>query len=104
MGPRSTPCEHGLAPLHEMASQGTCLIRPRLADSIVPIRELEPKIFKTPRLRSICDLNLDMEVSGTQLTEQALLTLPAEEPGTASGKGQFSVMSDEDDDDATFDA
>ena len=59
--------------------------RPR---TIAPIHELEPQILKAPRLRSIRDLNPDMDISEAQVTEQELSTLPADEPRTASGKSR----------------
>ena len=73
-------------------------------EPIVPIHELQPRLLKMPRLGSIRDLNPDMDISGTQLTERALSTPPSEEPGTVSGKSRFSIASDDDDDDdgATF--
>ena len=68
-------------------------------DSMVPIHELEPQILKMPCLRSIRDLNPDIDISWVQLTERALYTLPADEAGTASDKSHFSVASNDDDDD-----
>ena len=55
-------------------------------DSIVPNHDFEPGLLKMPRFRSIRDQNPNMEVSGTQLTERTLSTLPSEEPGATNGK------------------
>ena len=72
-------------------------------DSIVPIHELEPQVLKMPRLRSIRHLNPNKDISGSELTERALSTLPTDESGIAQEKNCYSITSD-DDDDGTFSA
>ena len=65
--------------------------------------DLEPRILKMPHLRSIRELKADMDISGTQLTERALSTLASEEPVAMGARSRFSITN-EDDDNATFDA
>ena len=44
------------------------------------------------RLLSISDLNADMDILVTQMTERALSTFPSEEPGAVSAKNHFRSL------------
>ena len=70
---------------------------------IVPIHDLDPLVLKMAHRRSIRDLNPNMDISRSDLTERTLSTLAIDELGRAREKSRFSITND-DDDDATFDA
>ena len=65
-------------------------------------------IRKTPRLRTIREIDPRTAASGSQLTERALSTIQGSDSDVVPRKCRYSIMSDGDDDVdddvATFDA
>ena len=73
-------------------------------NSIVAIHEMEPRIYKMPRFKTLLELDPSSRATGSELTEKAVSIWPTDDTECVAMKNRFSVMNDDDDDDATFDA